>query len=333
MSSMEDRNTSNPLGDAPQSRSIPSDVLDAITAARLDDIAISWGGHVHIDKQIIKADSISLQVDAQIILPYVKFPWIAFVAKRLYIQTPNLHEAQIIAPKVELLQPYNPTDLGQAGQGNAAPAGEHGPAGSNGINASNAEKGRDGLRIPTLYLIAGEVLTWQNTAPPFVYFGIDLRGWDASRGQNGQTGQRGGRGGTGGPGIWNGYCVRDAGRGGPGGMGGNGGAGGAGGDGSNGGSLLVAGSEQTIRALRFVTIAMGGGKGGPPGWPGSNGRFGIGGAGGARPVTCGGGGDGADGLDNSYVAVDLGSGKDGVSGTVGVQVLDVGSLFPRASDA
>ena len=330
---MENRNSSRPLGDAPQSRSIPSDVLAAITAARLDDVGISWGGHVQINKQIIKADSISLQVNTQVILPYAKFPWIAFVAKKLYVQAPNLLEAQIIAPQVELLQPFNPVDLGQAGQGNAAPAGEHGPAGSNGTNGMNGEKGRNGLLMPSLYLVAGEVVTWQNTAPPFVYLGIDLRGWDGSRGQNGQTGQSGGRGGTGGPGIWNGYCVRDAGRGGPGGIGGNGGAGGAGGDGSDGGSFILAGSQQTIQALRLVTIATGGGKGGQPGWPGGNGRFGIGGAGGARPVTCDGGGDGANGRDIVYAANDLGIGKDGTPGTIGVQILDIGSLFPRVGAA
>ena len=330
---MNDRNVSIPLGDEPQRASIPPDVLATITAARLTDEVVSWGGHVHIDKQIIKADSIWIQVNTRVILPYARFPWIAFVAKKLYVQSPNLLEAQIIAPQVELLQPYNPVDLGQAGQGNAAPAGVEGPPGSPGINGADGTKGRNGLLMPSVYLIAGEVLTFQNTTPQFVYMGIDLRGWDGSRGQNGQFGQSGGRGGTGGPGIWEGICVRDAGRGGPGGMGGNGGAGGAGGDGSGGGSFIVAGSAQTHRALRILTIATGGGAGGPPGWPGGNGRFGIGGAGGARPVTCGGGGNGRDGLPNAYTAGDLGPGMDGLPGAVGIQTLDVETLFPRRGAA
>ena len=316
----------------PAQSPIPKDVLKEIEVSPGygNIYPVSENGSV-FGGRILKADVISFASSSRLDLTGFNEPYIAIVAKRIQFNAPTERATiTVVLPRLTAKPPSQHPHLGKARTGNtggSTKAGEQGDDGNDGTTGNSALAGDP---TPTLYIIAGEVISQPGNKPPdFIDLTIVTRGMNGAKGGDGQDGQDGGDGGTGGPADWNGIsCDGGAGDGGPGGMGGVGGKGGAGGYGANGGYIYLGGTKAAIKILSFCKPDLSPGSGGLGGNPGKNGRSGEGGARGERRGDCDGGEPGKPGLQNPRLAEPGLRARDGVEGKVySDDSVDVEALF------
>lgn len=310
---------------------IPPDVLAEIKAAPTqgDVIPVTQASYP-FSGQILKAQTLTFESGGRLILEQLGAPWLAIVAKTIKFAAPE-ERAAIVLPTSSVFNAPAPShpSLGQAGQGDHGGAAKAGGQGHTGANGASGYPGTHGQPVPTLYILADEILTQPGNVPPdFVDLYIEVRGIDGSSGGIGQSGQTGGVGGSGGPSDWNGfYCEAGAGDGGRGGTAGAGGNGGSGGNGSNGGTVFYGGSSAAVNLFEYSKVNNLQGRGGSGGLSGSNGNPGSGGPRGEHRGDCEGGVQGASGSSSPAAPQPGAPGTDGQRGLVFKGSVAVGGLF------
>jgi len=316
-----------------RSGTIPADVLAAVAAEPARD-RFNLAGTIDLKQQIVKAETITINDKGLLVLSGVHLPWVAFVAKRVLIETPQV-KATVTRPIgtqaesafANALRGAEGAPGSRGADGQGFNQHRHGNSGDPGTDAATGDPGRTQL-LPIVYFLAGAVETQDGSPPSQANLRFDLLG------VRGGEGGRGGRGGDGGHGHHGDIgrseflsCQQAAGTGGRGGDPGRGGRGGTGGTGGSGGTIVFGAPTTTIGHLRYFEVLQEAGPAGGGGKPGSQGTKGIGGDGGAKNKWCDAGRRGDDGKD---IVGDLGHGDDGGPGQRGdifEVVMDVDALF------
>ncbi|ARO31723.1 hypothetical protein NXC14_CH03838 [Rhizobium sp. NXC14] len=232
---------------------IPGEVLDAIKNASVISV-IPINSEESFGQQVIKADQIVFAPGSRMVLKGLNYPWIAVVTKQLRFSDPSQFSFIMRDPAVVSAADGNAGTTGSKGldgtgevnrQGNPGLAGQDGTAGEPGATQ----------QLPTIYIIAGEILDPGGAIPGFLNFGISVAGI------NGGDGARGGTGGAGGPGARGKEgasslfdCKEGPGRGGRGGDGGRGGRGGDAGNGGNGANIVYVTLADGMQVLSYARV-------------------------------------------------------------------------------
>lgn len=294
---------------------ISSSIISQINSATKQSI-YSVADTVKFNGQVIKADEIVFAPNSVLELTNLKQEWVAIVADKIKFTAP-LKKATI----KRSFDVYAKNGSRGSQGGNGANGGRSGRHGSSGVPGQPGGKGGNGqtLKLPTLYIIANEVLSQKSsTAPDYINLKLIFPGLDGGNGGTGGIGGKGGNGGNGRKGS-DGVidCRSGAGDGGTGGTAGKGGQGGNAGDGGDGANIVFVGSTEALEILSYSIIINTGGDTGIAGQGGSAGSPGAGGNRGNSSTHCGWGDNGRDGGYPSPRNLGNGSlGKEGNKGTV-----------------
>lgn len=296
---------------------IPASVIAAIKQVAERDFYGIVDNEVYSDA-ILKTEILQFDCDSNLIMSALDATFIAICARTICLRG-EAARARISRSDPAVRLSGLPGGDGQRGS--------NGRQGANGSNGSTGSDGNSGT-VPPLYLFAEQVVVQDRIPIDWIDLEIEYPGI---------TGGDGGRGGSGGPGV-NGVpgrpgkdkgisCGMPPTNGGNGGAGGVAGAGGNGADGSVGGQVVLAGTEEALRCLRWIRIANPGGAGGKGGAGGNGGMGGSGGPAGAPSMFC----------PPAYPGMPGAAGRNGLDGVAGkagqkgdvvlIECVDLDALF------
>ncbi len=277
-------------------------------------------GYQRIPGQIIKAESITINSKAFAQFERTDVPFVAIVAKDLYIEIPATNEdaAKISRPPDNAFPVQHGTP-GSPGVNGNSPGGESGDNGGKGVDG--APGGNAGVtKVPDIYIFFNRIITSAGNPSTAGLFKVISNGVP---GGNGGTGGRGGNGGAGSTGTPASCslitCTAGPGIGGNGGQAGSGGRGGNAGNGGRGGNVYLVGPQSQFAVAAFTQIYQEGSEAGSPGAPGAAGSGGAPGGGGRMCTYCNGRDPGSWGPGAS--PRDYGFGSNGARGERGDRAL------------
>jgi hypothetical protein len=305
---------------------LPPEIEAAIKAAKLTQSLIPISGEEKFSQQIIKADEISFADGARLTLTNVNAPWIVVAARRIKFARPENYS---VIQRDTTVRKASSGAAGTAGAQGADDLGETGRRGNDGKPGGAGGAGGPGetRKLPTVYIIAGQLLDPKGQIPPGLlnvvlnFTGID--GGDGGAGGTGGNGGRAGNGKKGAAGLID--CKEGGGPGGNGGTAGQGGLGGPAGRGGDGASIIFVVTQPVYDVFSYARINNVGGWQGTPGVGGAAGRPGPGGRGAPSNGLCKPTGEGSPGGYASPAS--LGPGQTNVGGNKGsVTAAIVGSV-------
>lgn len=308
---------------------IPKDILDAIKASPNIRSVIPITGSESFGQQVIKADEIVFDSQARLILTNLNVPWVAIVARRFKFRDPTAYSFIERDMSIRSGEPGRPGPAGVRGNDDY---GETNRRGNNGHPGGAGGTGGQGevLQLPTIYIIAEQLLDETNTQIPAGLLNLAVigRGIDGGPGGPGGRGGDGGNAGNGKEGATGPFdCREGPGPGGNGGAAGMGGRGGDGGPGGDGATVIFVSLPRGADTFSYSRVNNQGGLGGIGGAGGPPGQPGRGGSGAPRNGWCGSSGPGSSGSYPSPASQGNGpSGPDGKKGEM--YVIAVKSLDP-----
>ena len=276
-----------------QAKAIAGNIISDVKAAPTIN-AFGITGYQRIAQQIVKAEAITINSKALAVFDRTDVPYVAIVAKDLYIEVPATNDDAARLTRA-------PDNLFASFTGNSGAPGTDGgsPGGESGAFGGDASPGADGgnagpSMIPDIYIFFNRIITSAGNPSAAGLLKIVTNGVPGWNGGNGGRGGNGGSGSTGTPGSCNIYsCTAGPGIGGNGGRGGTGGRGGNAGAGGRGGNVYLVGPASQFSTAAFFQIYQEGAAAGDVGQPGAPGNGGSPGGGGRMCTYCNGRSGGA----------------------------------------
>jgi hypothetical protein len=271
-----------------QSKTIAANVIAAVKATPTTN-AFGITGYQRITQQIVKAEAITINSKALAVFDRTDVPFVAIVAKDLYIEVPATNEdaARLTRAPDNLFLSLAGAD-GSAGADGTSPGGESGTFGGDAQPGGNGGDAGTSV-IPDIYIFFNRIITSAGNPSAAGLLKIVTNGVPGWNGGNGGRGGNGGSGSTGTPascGILT--CNAGPGIGGNGGRGGTGGKGGNAGAGGRGGNVYLVGPASQFNTAAFFQIYQEGAAEGQPGRAGGAGNGGSPGGGGRMCTYCNG---------------------------------------------
>ncbi len=300
--------------------SVPPSVVALIKAAPKKD-AFGISGYQRLDESIVKADVVTINARGLLSLDKIDAPFIAIVAKDLYIEVPATRDEA-----AKLVRAPDGVFGDQTGaQGPSGPPGSTSvpyETGDHGGPGSPGKKGGLGktARIPDIYVFFNRINVSAGNPATSGLLKIIANGVPGGNGGKGGSGGNGGDGARGTPSHCGSFtCDAGPGIGGNGGQAGSGGQGGDAGKGGNGANVFLVGPKSEWNQAAFFDIQQEGGRPGVPGEPGDPGAAGWPGGGGEKCKWCNGRDGGGRGAGAS--PTNLGRGNPSTAGSRGDRAL------------